>query len=96
VSRRAHVPVRLCMGCGGRAPQRELLRITSRADGTLVVARGRTPMGRSGYLHPAPACWQQFATRKGAVRSLARHVERGHRAALVQELKQLELYAMMR
>ena len=88
-------PVRMCMGCGGRAPQSELLRLAVAADDTLtVVARRHT--GRTGYLHRQQECWDRFAGRKGMVRSLGCHVSLTLRATFVQQLKRLDQFAMMR
>ena len=81
-----HVPVRMCMGCGTRTPQPELLRVSRARDGTLGLA-GRMHQGRSGYLHPREECWERFAARKGLVRSLGCSVDKTTRNALVQELK---------
>lgn len=84
------------MGCGARAPQPELWRVTSRQDGALEIVGGSPPVGRSGYLHPSPECWQQFARRKGAVRSLGRSVDKPQRIALVQTLNRFAPTAKMR
>jgi predicted RNA-binding protein YlxR (DUF448 family) len=89
-------PVRMCMGCGGRAPQRELLRLTVAADGTLAVLTARRHTGRTGYLHPSHECWERFCTRKGLLRSLDRAVDKTSRVTLVQQLKRVEQFAMMR
>ncbi len=88
-------PVRMCMGCGGRAPQRDLIRLSVAADGSLVL-RPRQSAGRSGYLHRQPECWERFTARKGPLRSLGRAVEKTVRVTFVQQLKELEQFAMMR
>jgi predicted RNA-binding protein YlxR (DUF448 family) len=62
-------PVRTCVGCGARVPQRGLLRFVAVAGG-LALDAGRRAPGRGAYLHPEPACWQAFVRRRGAVRSL--------------------------
>lgn len=87
-------PVRMCMGCGGRAPQIELVRIVAADDSLTVVSSRHT--GRSGYLHRQPQCWDRFAGRKGLVRSLGRNVSLTSRATFVQQLKRLEQLAMVR
>ncbi len=88
-------PVRMCMGCGGRAPQRDLLRLSVAADGSLALTPPRHT-GRSGYLHRQPECWERFTARKGPLRSLGRAVEKTLRVTFVQQLKGLEQFAMMR
>jgi uncharacterized protein len=91
-----HVPVRMCMGCGQRDAQRELVRIRGAADGTLSLVAGRSSSGRTGYLHRRRDCWEHFAGRKGRVRSLGCSVDKAQRAACVQELERILLAAMMR
>jgi predicted RNA-binding protein YlxR (DUF448 family) len=88
-------PARMCMGCGGRAPQGELLRLGVAADGTLAVITGRRHAGRTGYLHPRPQCWERFVARKGPLRSLGRAVDKALRVAFVHQLKQVEQLAIM-
>jgi predicted RNA-binding protein YlxR (DUF448 family) len=84
----------LCVGCGARAPQLDLVRMSAAADGRLLVD-ARRHAGRSGYLHRDAACWQRFAARQGPVRSLGRTLNKATRAALVRELERLEQSAMM-
>lgn len=75
------------MGCGGRAPQPDLVRIAATPAGTLAVVRSvRGLSGRTGYLHRDPACWRAFAARKGPLRALGRTVDRDVRLACVREL----------
>jgi len=78
------------MGCGARSPQSELLRVWSAADGRLVLLARSGHAGRTGYLHRQPTCWDRFASRQGAVRSLGRKVDKATRSALVGELKHIE------
>ena len=82
-----HVPIRTCVGCGGRAPQRQLLCVRGARDGGLEVVACHRRLGRTAYLHSRPECWRQFAARKGPLRSLGRHVERRVRLALVDGLQ---------
>jgi predicted RNA-binding protein YlxR (DUF448 family) len=96
VSGSLHVPVRLCVGCGTRAPQAVLLRFASTPSGTLALVVPRSIRGRTGYLHPQPACWERFASRGGPLRSLGRTVDKPRRLAFVQELKAAEQSAMVR
>ena len=89
-------PIRSCIGCGERAPQQELLCLVSAPDGTLRVVDRRRRTGRTAYLHDRLGCWERFAGRKGAVRSLRRSVDKHARIALVQGLKATAPAAMMR
>jgi hypothetical protein len=81
----AHTPIRTCTGCGGRAPQTALLRFVATPAGLALDVRRRAP-GRGGYLHPGPACCQEFLRRKPPLRSLRRSVDRAARLALVQQI----------
>lgn len=94
MKRVTHVAIRLCMGCGGRSPQPELLRVESAPDGRLALLARRGHTGRTGYLHRQPTCWDRFASRQGPVRSLGRKVDKATRYALVEELKLTEQSAI--
>ncbi len=91
----AHVPLRMCVGCGERAPQATLLRFFRRPDGALAPVNPRAHAGRSGYVHRHPQCWQRFAARGGALRSLGRTVDKTTRLTFVQGLKAAEQSAML-
>ena len=74
MSRKQTTPIRMCVGCGGRESQGQLLRFTLGPEGTLVPGRGN---GRGGYLHPRRECVRVFtASRSGFVRSLRAVVSR--------------------
>ena len=96
MSAAAHTPIRMCIGCGTRAPQVALLRLASSADGRLAAVKRPLPRGRSAYLHAQAVCWERFAARGGRVRSLGRNVDKEQRRAFVQELKAAQQSAMMR
>ena len=91
-----HVPIRLCVGCGTRAPQAALVRFVSGPDGALALVARRSQHGRTGYLHPQAVCWERFASRGGPLRSLGRNVDKPRRLTFVQELKAAEQSAMVR
>lgn len=70
------VPRRTCVACRAIRPQAELLRVRV-SDGQVVSDRSvRTcaksqgvPLGRSAYLCPARACFEQSARRGGLARA---------------------------
>ena len=78
-------PVRTCVGCGARAPQRVLLRFGAGPAGLHLDGRRRAP-GRGAYLHASPECWLAFTRRRGPVRSLRSSPAPAERAALVAML----------
>ena len=61
------MPLRTCLGCGQRAAQSELIRVTLSHEGQLRVERQGG--GRGGYLHRTAACWQTFIRRKHEYRA---------------------------
>jgi len=86
VKQAPHVPVRQCIGCAQRAAQSSLLRLRCTPAGALTLVSTHHGSGRSAYLHPQPDCWQQFAARKGSVRSLGRSFAKDERASFVRLL----------
>jgi predicted RNA-binding protein YlxR (DUF448 family) len=55
-------PIRTCLGCGEKAPQRALMRLRVE-DGAVVVDRERRG-GRGAWVHPAAACLERAAKRR--------------------------------
>jgi predicted RNA-binding protein YlxR (DUF448 family) len=54
-----HVPIRTCVGCRQRRPQRELVRLVRRPDGVVVRdADGGTP-GRGAYVCVEVVCLER-------------------------------------
>ncbi len=88
MSRSKHVPLRMCIFCGRRAPKGELLRLALDADGRPVYdARQRLP-GRGAYLCGEEKCLSKLATPKGQ-RRLSRAFRgrmKGFQPALIQVL----------
>ncbi|MBI3785665.1 MAG: DUF448 domain-containing protein [Deltaproteobacteria bacterium] len=89
-----HVPLRTCLGCGKRATKGTLIRFTRPAGGTLQLGLDAAT-GRGGYIHRDQACWRQFATRKGLLRSLRCNVDRPERVALIEQITQNEPVASL-
>lgn len=87
MSRSGNVPVRMCVGCGARSPQRSLVRFAIRADGELVLVGRGGHCGRTAYLHAAESCWARFSARKGPIRSLGASVGREGRKVFVEVLR---------
>jgi uncharacterized protein len=65
----AHVPIRTCVGCGGREAQTALVRFVATRPGLALDASRQRP-GRGAYLHRRAECWTAFVRRRGPVRSL--------------------------
>jgi predicted RNA-binding protein YlxR (DUF448 family) len=91
-----HVPIRTCLGCGQRAPQRVLLRVAFAPERVLRLVEPAGVGHRTGYLHDEQECWDAFGRRKGQVRSLGASVDRSARLGFVDELKRATASGMMR
>jgi uncharacterized protein len=63
------IPVRTCVGCRGRAPVTELLRVVAR-DGELIPDPGRRLPGRGASVHPTPECFRAAVRRRAFPRAL--------------------------
>jgi predicted RNA-binding protein YlxR (DUF448 family) len=64
-------PVRTCVGCGRKAPQRELVRFTA-PNG--VLARGAEAPGRGAYTCARRSCFERAEARRAFSRALRRTV----------------------
>jgi predicted RNA-binding protein YlxR (DUF448 family) len=78
-----HVPIRTCVGCRQRRPQRELLRCVLDADGVVRVDR-RAP-GRGAWLC-GPACIDPARRRRAFERAWRTSVPAGAVDRLAAEL----------
>ncbi len=64
---KGHLPIRRCMGCGGRKRKDEMVRLVRTASGQICVSP-RHADGRGFYLCPDPGCLkmaQKKARRSG-------------------------------
>lgn len=66
-------PERTCVGCGRKAPQRELVRFVA-PDGTLRLDRAKRLPGRGAYVHARLSCFERAAARRAFSRTLRRTV----------------------
>jgi uncharacterized protein len=64
---------RTCVGCGRKAPQRELVRFAAPA-GVLEADEGRSLPGRGAYTCRRPSCFERAASRRAFARTLRRTV----------------------
>jgi predicted RNA-binding protein YlxR (DUF448 family) len=67
-------PIRSCIGCGRKAPQRELLRFVAK-DGTLVD--GTAQPGRGAYTCRRLSCFERALSRRAFNRTLRQTVRVG-------------------
>jgi uncharacterized protein len=66
-------PTRTCVGCGRKAPQRELVRFAAPA-GVLELDASRSLPGRGAYTCRRPSCFERAASRRAFARTLRRTV----------------------
>ncbi len=59
------VPIRTCVGCFQKFPQKELLAITRLKNGDIVVDKEQKSAGRSVYLCYKMSCMEKARKRKG-------------------------------
>lgn len=83
----SRVPVRTCVGCRGRAPKAELLRIVRRPDGSVSTDPVGAAPGRGAYVHRDPECVRLAAARGGLGRVLRRTLDPGDLATLTDEIE---------
>ena len=66
-------PTRTCVGCGRKAPQRELVRFAATA-GVLELDAARRLPGRGAYTCRRLSCFERAASRRAFARTLRRTV----------------------
>jgi uncharacterized protein len=77
------LPIRMCVGCRGRADKADLLRIVARA-GVGVVDSAQTEPGRGVYLHPSRDCLDRALKRRSIGRSLRAEIDCPRTAEVVR------------
>ena len=65
-------PVRSCIGCGRKAPQRQLLRFVAK-DGRLASGTGKP--GRGAYTCRRLSCFERAVSRRAFNRTLRQTVQ---------------------
>ena len=65
-------PIRSCIGCGRKAPQRELLRFVAK-DGRLIT--GSDKPGRGAYTCRRLSCFERAVSRRAFNRTLRQTVQ---------------------
>lgn len=82
-------PIRMCVACRTRRPQRDLVRIASSPHGVTVDPGVRLP-GRGAYICPDPECVTAAARQGGrAVRRALRGEEDADVQAALEEIAQM-------
>jgi predicted RNA-binding protein YlxR (DUF448 family) len=63
-------PLRTCVGCGAKKPQRELLRVASQAGSTPALDKNGNAPGRGAYVCENSACVARARKRRAFERAL--------------------------
>jgi predicted RNA-binding protein YlxR (DUF448 family) len=66
----AREPERTCVGCRGKGPKRELLRIARTADGLVAIDPSGRGDGRGAYVHRRAECVDAALSRRALFRVL--------------------------
>ena len=66
MSRKKHIPQRMCVACRESQDKRSLVRLVRTPEGVVIDKSGKLA-GRGAYLHADPNCWE-----RGIKRNLAK------------------------
>ncbi len=72
MSKRGHLPVRMCMGCHQRKKKEVLIRLVKRSDGAFSLDDTREGDGRGYYLCPDQTCLKMAQKRIKGLGTLGR------------------------
>ncbi len=56
MSRKGHLPIRMCIGCRKRQQKGEMIRFIQTAEGKALVREGQKQIGRGFYVCPKASC----------------------------------------
>jgi predicted RNA-binding protein YlxR (DUF448 family) len=62
MTRRKHIPQRMCVACRQSQDKKTLVRIVRTPEGVFVDETGKR-QGRGAYLHADPSCWEMGINR---------------------------------
>ena len=81
--RQNHVPLRTCVACKSKGPQRDFVRVTRDANSDFVTSRAREAGGRGAYLCQRLKCFEIGLDRGGLAHSLRGEGSDRSRASLL-------------
>jgi len=70
MSKKAHVPIRMCLGCRKKRKKEEMVRFTKTSDGVSFVNGKKDLRGRGYYLCPDRLCFRLAQKRNKWLESL--------------------------
>jgi predicted RNA-binding protein YlxR (DUF448 family) len=82
-----HGPVRTCVGCRGRAPKADLLRLNVGAEGSVRLDPSGSGPGRGAYVHRRRSCVEAALTRGALARGLGTGLDEHGAATLRKDIE---------
>lgn len=64
------IPLRMCSGCNGRKPKKELVRVVRSPEGEISLDSGGKKSGRGAYICPSGVCLKKARKAKRLERAL--------------------------
>lgn len=58
MSKKGHLPIRMCMGCRKRRKKEEMVRFVQHSDGVVLISEKKDLNGRGFYLCPDLICFK--------------------------------------
>jgi hypothetical protein len=83
----AHVPERTCVGCRGKAPKAELLRLVRSPDGVVLVDPAGSTPGRGAYVHRDRSCVDAALAKGRLGRAVRTGLDEGGAATLRADIE---------
>jgi len=83
-----YLPLRLCVACRERRPQRELIRLGLGAGGQLAVATFGPRSGRGAYCCPQTSCMEKTVSKRLFTKSLRAPAPVADAARLLREMRE--------
>jgi predicted RNA-binding protein YlxR (DUF448 family) len=65
MSKKRHVPIRMCIGCRRKKKKDEMLRFAQTIDGVVVADKKKRMNGRGLYLCPDLVCFKMAQKKRG-------------------------------
>jgi hypothetical protein len=73
MSKKGHIPIRMCIGCRKKRKKEEMVRFTQNSDGVVFINEEKDLNGRGFYLCPDLACLKMAQKKNRLGRILGIH-----------------------
>mgnify|MGYP001030022412 CR=1 FL=1 len=68
MSKKGHIPIRMCIGCKRRRKKEEMVRFIRSTEGVIFINDMKNPTGRGIYLCPDLQCLKMAQKKKQMIR----------------------------